>query len=99
ALLARTDHSALAQHGAILLSGNFLRHLEHHFYECVSRQILWSLKQHAGLAQVVDNSFMPAAQIFDAIPDRCIQFQASCPWHPSRPFGMAARAPRGGSLG
>src|SRR5258706_9632961 len=42
--LLRADQSSLAEHGAVFLAGDFLRHLENHFDERVGRQLLRSMK-------------------------------------------------------
>src|SRR6267378_944106 len=75
--LLRADQPSLAEHGAVFLAGDFLRHLENHFDKRIGRQLLRSIKQHAGLADVLNYAFKPGAQIFDPEADGTVQLQAA----------------------
>src|ERR1700720_553642 len=78
------DDPALAENGAVLLAGNFLRHLKHHFHQRILRQLLRSSQQDAGLAEVFDGTLMPGSQTLGTIANRGLQSQASGAWHPTR---------------
>ena len=71
-----SDDPALAQNGAVLLAGNLLRHLEHHFHQRVVRQLLGAEQEYARLAEVFNRALVPCSQALGAIADRGLQRQA-----------------------
>src|SRR5437762_2371059 len=70
--------SPLAQDLAVLLPGNLLGHLEHHFDQSIFRKLLGPEKQHARLAQVLDRPLAPGPKILHAIADWRVQLDSSC---------------------
>lgn len=70
--LFSASDATLTQNRAIFLSGDLLGHFKHHFYECFFREALRSMKEEAGLAEIVNHSFMPAAQILYAVSYRSL---------------------------
>src|SRR6266852_6348623 len=93
------DDPALAENCAVLLAGNFLRHLEHHFHQRILRQLLRSSEQDPGLAEVFDDALVPGSQTLGAIANRGLQTQASGSWHPARLLGTATALRLRGRLG
>src|SRR6266853_1928662 len=93
-----TNDSSLAQNFAVLLSRDFLGHLENHFHQSVFWEALWSVQQHSRLAQVLDGAFTPGPQVLHPVPDLRIHLDSARPWHPGN-FARVRPAFRGrGSL-
>src|SRR5689334_12842127 len=59
--------AALANDIAVLLAGDFFRHLENHLYQSIHRQLLWAMKEDSTLADVFDGAFIPGAGLVHAI--------------------------------
>src|SRR5579863_8390584 len=93
----RADNAALAQYATVLLARDFFRHLENHLDESVVGQGFRTVQQHAGLAQIVNDSFVPVAQVLDAVAHGRVQTQAARTRHPARFLGMAPAAARSSS--
>src|ERR1700739_3832888 len=53
------DYAALAEHVAVLLAGDFFRHLEDDLDQGIHGQLLWPVEQQPGLAEVFDFAFVP----------------------------------------
>jgi len=94
--VARPDHAALAQYVAVLLAGDFFRHLKHHLDQGVHGQLLRSLKEQAGLAEVFDFALVPRAGAVYPVPKGQIQLQAACTRRPGGPLLPGMAAPDGG---
>jgi hypothetical protein len=60
-------HAALAHDIAVLLAGDFLRHLENHLNQGVHGKLLRTVEQDSTLADVFDDSFIPGAGLVHAI--------------------------------
>src|SRR5579864_441884 len=70
--LGRLFHSrdaSLAKYFAVLLAGNFFRHLEHHLHQRILRKALQATHQCARLAEVSNNALAPGAEVFHPIAD------------------------------
>src|ERR1700674_93714 len=65
-----TNQPALAKDTTVLLSGDFFGHFEYQFHQRIRRELLRAVKQHARLADVLDQTLVPGAEIFPAISDR-----------------------------
>ena len=65
-----TNQPALAKDTTILLSGDFFGHLEDQFHERICRQLLRAVKQYARLADVLDQTLIPGAEILPAVSNR-----------------------------
>lgn len=91
-----SDQSSLTQHGAVFLAGDLFWHLKNHFDERVSRKLLRSMEQNAGLADVLNRTFKPCAQILHPEAKRAVQFEAAGTWDPSRLFRRCATSPARG---
>src|SRR3984957_2119230 len=79
-------HAALADDIAVLLSGNFFRHLKHHLDQRVDRELRRPVEQHAALADVFDDAFVPGTGLVDAITQRNVKLEPARARHPRRPF-------------
>src|SRR5262249_5082342 len=62
-LVLHTNHTALTKDLAVLLSGDFLRHLEDHLDQGVFGKALWACEQDARLAQVLDDPLAPGTEV------------------------------------
>src|ERR1700676_5739988 len=65
-----TNQPALAKDTTVLLSGDFFGHLEDQFHERIGRQLLRTVKQYAGLADVLDQALVPGAEILPPVSNR-----------------------------
>jgi hypothetical protein len=90
-----TNQPALAKYVAVLLSGDFFGHLEDQFHERIRRQLLWTLKQYARLADVLDQALVPGTEILPAISNRKLRSQPPSPGHPGRLLFTGAAADGG----
>ena len=86
--LPGTNDSCLAEHVAVLLTGYLLRHLEKHFDQRVYRQLLWTLEQYTGLADVLDRTLEPCTDILHAVTDWAIKLEAPSTRNPGRLLSM-----------
>src|SRR5271165_51433 len=89
---------SLAEHRAVFLPRDLFRHLENHLHQCIVGKALRAPQKHAGLAEVLDNAFIPAPEIFHPVTDRSIEFEAPRPRNPSGLANPAAAAPRGSAV-
>src|SRR5580698_8834381 len=87
-----TNQAALAEYVAVFLAGDFFRHLEDQFYQRIRRELLGSLEQYARLADVLDQTFVPGAEIFSTVSNWKFRSQAPCAGHPGRLFLTGAAA-------
>src|SRR5580700_2776998 len=62
------NQPALTEHIAITLARDLLRHLEDQFNERVRRQLVGSFEKDSGLADVLNQTFVPGAEIFSPVP-------------------------------
>src|SRR6266404_5485248 len=65
-----TNESALAKDTTVLLSGDFFGHFEDQLHQRIRRQLLRAVKQHARLADVLDQTLVPGTEIFPAVSNR-----------------------------
>ena len=86
--LPGTNDSCLAEHVAVLLTGYLLRHLENHFDQRVYRQLLWTLEQYTGLADVLDRTLQPCTDILHAVTDWAVKLEAPSTRNPGRLLSM-----------
>src|SRR5208337_238479 len=66
----------------VLLAGDFFRHLEDHLDQGVHRKLLRAEEQHATLADVLDDAFIPRAGAIDAVAQGNVEFEPARPGHP-----------------
>src|SRR5260370_41816088 len=78
--------TTLAQCVAVLLAGDFFRHLKHHFQQRIQWQLLRTVKEHSRLAVVFDYALVPCVAFIDSVTHRRVQFKTSCPWYPGSTF-------------
>src|SRR5260370_23331293 len=81
-----THDTTLAQYVAVLLAGDFFRHLKHHLQQRIQWQLLRTVKEHSRLADVFDYALVPCVAFIDSVTHRRVQFKPSCPRHPGWTF-------------
>src|ERR1017187_7114776 len=91
-----SDHAALAEYVAVLLAGDFFRHLKYDLDQSIHGQLLRPMKQQPGLAEVFDCALIPRAGVVYAIAKRHVQFQAAGARRPGRPLLSRMTAPDDG---
>ena len=74
-LIFGAHHTALADDVAVLLAGDFFRHLEDHLDQRVDRELLRAVEQDSALADVFDDAFVPGAGAVDAVAQRDVEFR------------------------
>src|SRR6202162_69772 len=79
-----TNQPALAKDTTVLLSGDFFGHFEYQFHQRIRRQLLRAVKQHARLADVLDQTLVPGGEILSPVSNWQLGSQPPCPGHPSR---------------
>jgi hypothetical protein len=84
------NQSSLAKNSAIFLSGDLFRHIENHFHQRIGRELLRPMKHDSRLADVLNDSHVPGAEILAAITDCSIDLEAP---RARNPRGLPLSAP------
>src|SRR5260370_21539706 len=87
--ILHADDSSLAQHLAVLLPGDFFRHLEDHLHQGFFGKAFPSQQQHSRLAEVLDRTLAPCPQVIHPVARWRIHLASSPPrpppWSPRPP--------------
>src|SRR5271167_641659 len=62
-----SSNASLTEHSAVFLSRNLFGHLEDHLHQRVVGKALRAPQEHTGLAEVLDNAFMPAPKVLHPV--------------------------------